>query len=74
MQYDTTGELLNTISTGSINVPLRGPQPVDVVLGGPDNTTTANIPVPEPSSVLGIMGFSGLFAGSVLRRRINNRK
>lgn len=207
LQYDTTGELLNTISTGFIGELVRGPQPVDVVLGGPDNTlfvssdlersnrgdvseydpttgasigfgvgpdffnpgglaiggnflyytesvpnpsigridlvnkiidplfvnpnlsefviqfedvaigengnlfvsdsisdsikqydgitgdflgdfiasgsgsldrptylTTANVPVPEPSSVLGIMGFSGLFAGSILRRRISNRK
>ncbi|MBA2747547.1 MAG: PEP-CTERM sorting domain-containing protein [Tatlockia sp.] len=38
LQYDTiTGELLNTISTGSVGLP-SGPQPVDVVIGGPDST------------------------------------
>ena len=37
LQYDTTGELLNTISTGSVGF-LSGPQPIDVVFGGPDST------------------------------------
>lgn len=43
-------------------------------LSSPTYITSANVPVPEPSSVLGVMAFSGLFAGSVLRRRINGRK
>lgn len=42
-------------------------------LSRPTYLTTANVPVPEPSSVLGLMAFGGLFAGSVLRRKISDR-
>ena len=38
-------------------------------LSNPTYLTTANVPVPEPSSVLGVLAFGGLFAGSVLRRK-----
>lgn len=38
-------------------------------LSNPTYVTTANVPVPEPSSVLGVLAFGGLFAGSALRRK-----
>lgn len=38
-------------------------------LSNPTFVTTANVPVPEPSSVLGVLAFGGLFAGGALRRK-----
>ncbi|KJH70711.1 PEP-CTERM sorting domain-containing protein [Aliterella atlantica] len=38
-------------------------------LSAPTYVTTANVPVPEPSSVLGVLAFGGLFAGGALRRK-----
>lgn len=38
-------------------------------LSNPTYLTTANVPVPEPSSVLGVLAFGGLFAGGALRRK-----
>ncbi len=43
-------------------------------LSSPSYLTTANVPVPEPSSVLGIVATGGLFVGSALQRQRNNRK
>ncbi len=43
-------------------------------LSNPTYVTTANVPVPEPSSVLGIVATGGLFVGSALQRQRNNRK
>lgn len=43
-------------------------------LSSPSYLTTANVPVPEPSSVLGIVATGGLFVGSTLQRQRNNRK
>lgn len=37
LQYDTTGEIINTIATGVVATP-SGPQPVDVAIGGPNNS------------------------------------
>lgn len=36
--------------------------------------TTANVPVPEPSSVVGVVALGGLFVGGALHRRTNSRK
>lgn len=38
-------------------------------LSNPTFVTTANVPVPEPSSVLGVLAFGGLFAGGASRRK-----
>lgn len=43
-------------------------------LSNPTYVTTANVPVPEPSFVLGIVATGGLFVGSALQRRRNNRR
>lgn len=43
-------------------------------LSRPTYLTSANVPVPEPSSVLGIVALGGLFIGSTLQRRMYNRK
>ena len=43
-------------------------------LSSPTYLTTANVPVPEPSSVLGVVVTGGLFVGSALQRQRNNRK
>ncbi len=43
-------------------------------LSSPTYLTTANVPVPEPSSVLGIAALGGLFVGGALQRRVNSRK
>lgn len=43
-------------------------------LSRPTYLTSANVPVPEPSSVLGIVALGGLFVGSTLQRRMYNRK
>ena len=43
-------------------------------LSSPTYLITANVPVPEPSSVLGIVAMGGLFVGSALQRQRNNRK
>ncbi len=63
-QYDSaTGDFLGDFVTANSGG-----------LSRPTYLTTANVPVPEPSSVLGVMAFGGLFAGSVLRRRISDRQ
>lgn len=58
-QYDSeTGDFLGDfISAGSGG------------LSSPRYVTSANVPVPEPSSVLGILALGGLFAGGALRRK-----
>lgn len=58
-QYDgETGDFLGDfISSGSGG------------LSNPTYVTTANVPVPEPSSVLGVLAFGSLFAGGALRRK-----
>lgn len=38
-------------------------------LSNPTYVTTANVPVPEPSSVLGVLALGGLFAGGAVRRK-----
>lgn len=38
-------------------------------LSSPTYLTTANVPVPEPSSVLGVLALGGLFAGGAVRRK-----
>lgn len=43
-------------------------------LSSPSYLTTANVPVPEPSSVLGVVALGGLFVGGALQRRANSRK
>ncbi len=43
-------------------------------LSNPSYLTTANVPVPEPSSVLGVVALGGLFIGGALQRRANSRK
>lgn len=43
-------------------------------LDRPTYLTTANVPVPEPTSVIGLLAFSGLFAGKVVRSKMNHRK
>ena len=43
-------------------------------LSGPTYLTTANVPVPEPNSVIGLLAFSGLFAGKVVRNKMNGRR
>lgn len=43
-------------------------------LSRPTYLTSANVPVPEPSSVLGVVALGGLFIGGTLQRRIYNRK
>lgn len=43
-------------------------------LDRPTYLTTANVPVPEPSSVLGIAALGGLFVGGALQRKANRRK
>lgn len=43
-------------------------------LDRPTYLTTANVPVPEPTSVLGVAALGGLFVGSALQRRANRRK
>lgn len=43
-------------------------------LSSPTYLTTANVPVPEPSSVLGIAALGGLFVGGALRGKANRRK
>ena len=43
-------------------------------LSSPTYLTTANVPVPEPSSVLGLATLGGLFVGGALQRRVNSRK
>lgn len=58
-QYDSeTGDFLgDLVSSGSGG------------LSNPTYITTANVPVPEPSSVLGVLALGGLFAGGALRRK-----
>ena len=43
-------------------------------LSSPTYLTTANVPVPEPSSVLGIAALGGLFVGGASQRKANRRK
>lgn len=43
-------------------------------LSRPTYLTSANVPVPEPSSVLGVVALGGLFVGSAVKRRTHNRK
>ena len=63
-QYDSgTGDFLGDfITSGSGG------------LSSPTYLTTANVPVPEPSSVLGVAALGGLFVGGALQRRVNSRK
>lgn len=43
-------------------------------LDRPSYLTTANVPVPEPTSILGVAALGGLFVGGALRRKANRRK
>ena len=43
-------------------------------LSSPSYITTANIPVPEPSSVLGVVALGGLFVGGALQRKAKSPK
>jgi hypothetical protein len=43
-------------------------------LSRPTYLTSANVPVPEPSSVLGVVALGGLFIGGTLQRRMYNQK
>lgn len=43
-------------------------------LSAPTYITSANVPVPEPSSVIGIAALGSLFVGGALQRRFKHRK
>ena len=43
-------------------------------LSSPSYITTANVPVPEPSSVLGVVALGGLFVGGALQRKVKSFK
>ncbi|MBA2748247.1 MAG: PEP-CTERM sorting domain-containing protein [Tatlockia sp.] len=63
-QYDgATGNFLGDFVTSSSGG-----------LSSPTYLTTANVPVPEPSSVLGIAALGGLFVGGAWQRKANRRK
>ncbi len=60
---DETGDFLgNFIASGSGG------------LSDPSYLTTANVPVPEPSSVIGVVALGGLFVGGALQRRVTSCK
>lgn len=40
----------------------------------PSYITTANVPVPEPSSVLGVVALGSLFVGGALQRKASHKK
>lgn len=65
-----TQEGLKTIEA-SISVPLVNDPDTDEISY---STSLGVQPVPEPSSVLGIVALGGIFAGSALQRRRNKRK